>query len=220
MMFSGCCQEGKMKITNIVLGPLAVNCYIVQLEKINIIIDPGAEPDAIMDRLYLMKLTPDFILNTHGHFDHISAVPGLIEKYKIPFYIDSGAEDIVTDPDKNGSSFFGENNLSLKTYNLINKKDLQYFNKNGIDIIRTPGHSPGSITIRIKDCLFTGDLLFKDSIGRTDLAAGNINEMKDSLNKIKNLDRDYKIYPGHGPGTGLRYEIDNNYYLRDEFFGS
>jgi len=209
-----------MKIKNLILGPLAVNCYIAQLEKINIIIDPGAEVDNIIYYLDSQDLIPDFIINTHGHFDHIGAVPELIEKYKIPFYIDSADEKLIINPDKNGSSFFGENNLSLKTYNLINEKDRQYFSKNGIDIIRTPGHSPGSITIRIGDCLFTGDLLFKESIGRTDLAGGDVAQIKDSLLKIKNMDRDYLIYPGHGPATTLKYEIGSNYYLGNSFIGS
>jgi hydroxyacylglutathione hydrolase len=209
-----------MKIKTLALGPLEANCYIVQLEEINIIIDPGAQPDAIIDYLDSRSLVPDFIINTHGHFDHIEAVSGLIEKYNIPFYIDSAEENLIADPDKNGSSFFGENNLSLKTYNLINAKDQQYFNKNGIDIIRTPGHSPGSITIKIEDCLFTGDLLFKGSIGRTDLAGGDTGQIKDSLLKIKNMDRNYLIYPGHGPATELKYEIENNYYLGNGFIHS
>lgn len=209
-----------MKIKNLILGPLAVNCYIAQLEKINIIIDPGAEAGNIIYYLDSQNLIPDFIINTHGHFDHIGAVPDLIKKYKLPFYIDSADEKLIINPDKNGSSFFGENNLSLKTYNLINAKDRQYFSENGIDIIRTPGHSPGSITIRIGDCLFTGDLLFKESIGRTDLAGGDIAQIKDSLLKIKNMDRDYLIYPGHGPATTLKYEIGSNYYLGNSFIDS
>lgn len=209
-----------MKINTLTLGPLAVNCYIVEFKKMNIIIDPGAELQSIVRFIESNGLDPDFIINTHGHFDHIGAVQGLIEKYKIPFYIDSADEEILSDPDKNGSSFFGENNLSLKTYNLINTKDLEYFNKNGIDIIKTPGHSPGSITIRIEDCLFTGDLLFKGSIGRTDLIGGNAGQIKDSLSKIKNMDKNYLIYPGHGPATELEYEIGSNYYLNDSFICS
>ena len=209
-----------MKINTLTLGQLAVNCYIIEFKKMNIIIDPGAELQAIIRFIESNDLDPDFIINTHGHFDHIGAVQGLIEKYKIPFYIDSADEEIVSDPDKNGSSFFGENNLSLKTYDLIDTKDLEYFNKNGIDIIKTPGHSPGSITIRIEDCLFTGDLLFKGSIGRTDLIGGDAGQIKDSLSKIKNMDKNYLIYPGHGPATELEYEIKNNYYLDNSFIFS
>ena len=209
-----------MKINTLTLGPLAVNCYIVEFKKMNIIIDPGAELQAIVRFIESNELDPDFIINTHGHFDHIGAVQGLIEKYKIPFYIDSADEEILSDPDKNGSSFFGENNLSLKTYSLINTKDLEYFNKNGIDIIKTPGHSPGSITIRIEDSLFTGDLLFKGSIGRTDLIGGDAGQIKDSLLRIKNMDKNYLIYPGHGPATELEYEIGSNYYLDNSFICS
>ena len=113
-----------------------------------------------------------------------------MDRYDIRFYIDPDDEEIITDPVKNGSSIFGENNLSLKTYNLIGDDDIAYFKKNGIEIIKTPGHSPGCIVIKTGENLFTGDLLFRGSIGRTDLAGGNIHDMKDSLMKLKNMKGD------------------------------
>ena len=94
-----------MKINTLTLGQLSVNCYIIEFKKMNIIIDPGAELQAIVRFIESNELDPDFIVNTHGHFDHIGAVQGLVEKYKIPFYIDSAEEEILSDPDKNGSSF-------------------------------------------------------------------------------------------------------------------
>jgi glyoxylase-like metal-dependent hydrolase (beta-lactamase superfamily II) len=207
-----------MKIDRLVVGPLAANCYIIRLNSLNVLVDPGADADTIIRYFDLNDLRPDFILNTHGHFDHIGAVPQIVTKYDIPFYIDPDDEEIITDPIKNGSSIFGENNLSLTTYNLIDSGDIEYFMKNGIGIVKTPGHSPGCIVIRIEDHLFTGDLLFRGSIGRTDLPGGNIHDMKDSLLKIKNMENGFLVYPGHGPETELAYEKRNNYYLGNSIF--
>jgi hydroxyacylglutathione hydrolase len=209
-----------MKINKLTLGQLEANCYTVSLKNINFIIDPGAEPGIIIEFLESNSIEPDMIINTHGHFDHIGAAEEVAKNYGIPFYIDPDEEETVLDPVKNGSSFFGENNLSLKTYKLINADDIKYFNENGIFIIKTPGHSPGSITLKIGNILFTGDLIFKGSIGRTDLVGGSIKQMKNSLLKIKRLDKNFRIYPGHGPETDLGYEIENNYYLGDSIIGS
>jgi len=216
-MLSGYCLESRnMDIDKIVVGPLSANCYIIKLEKKVLIIDPGAEAEKIISFLDLKNLKPDLIINTHGHFDHIEAVPRLQEKYGIDFYIDPGDEEIITDPVKNGSSIFGQNKLSLETYNLIDDLAKKLFSDNGIGIINTPGHSPGCIVIKIGDSLFTGDLLFKGSIGRTDLAGGSMHDMKSSLLKIRKMKDPLKIYPGHGPETDLEYEKNNNYYLRDD----
>ena len=215
-MLSGYCLESSyMDIDRIVVGPLSANCYVVKLEKLVLVIDPGAETEKITRFLDSKSLKPDLIINTHGHFDHIEAVPGLQEKYGIDFYIDSGDEEIITDPVKNGSSIFGQNNLSLETYNLIDDAVKKRFAGIGIEIINTPGHSPGCIVIMIGKNLFTGDLLFKESIGRTDLAGGSMDDMKKSLLKVKEIKGFFKIYPGHGPETDLEYEKENNYYLGD-----
>lgn len=183
----------------------------------NIIIDPGADFDIIQKHLKGYNIKPDFILNTHGHHDHIGAVSAIILNYKIPFYIHELEEPIITDPEKNFSSFFGENELSLKTYNLIKDTDYNYFADFGIEIINAPGHTPGSIMLKAGNYLFTGDLLFKGAIGRTDLPGGNTAEIKKSLANLKKMDRQLIIYPGHGQSSNLEYELESNYYLKEYF---
>ena len=199
------------------LGFFKVNCYILSLESVNIIIDPGADFDIIKSSIEENCTKPDFILNTHGHYDHIGAVQDIISSYKIPFYIHELEEPIITDPDKNISSFFGKNELSLKTYDLIKNGDYNFFTDLGIDIINVPGHTPGSIMIKTGNFLFTGDLLFKGTIGRTDLPGGDQEEIKRSLARIKKMDERSIIYPGHGEATSLEYELKSNYYLDDHF---
>jgi len=187
------------------------------MESVNIIIDPGADFNIIKRSIEENCIKPDFILNTHGHYDHIGAVEDITSNYKIPFYIHEFEEPIITDPDKNISSFFGKNELSLKTYDLIKNTDYNFFTDLGIDIINVPGHTPGSIIIKTGNFLFTGDLLFKGTIGRTDLPGGNLKEIKRSLVRIKKMDEKSIIYPGHGEVTSLEYELKSNYYLGDHF---
>ena len=206
-----------MKIEKLVLGYFAVNCYIVELKDLKILIDPGADFKTVQELLISNNIRPDLIINTHGHYDHIGAVPEVVEEYGINFYIDREEEQIVIDPEKNCSSIFGQNTLSLKTYNLISGADKKYFNRFEIEIIKTPGHTPGSIIIKIEKKLFTGDLLFKGAIGRTDLPGGNLSDIKSSLLKLKRFDKDLEVFPGHGPGTSLENEFETNPYLDSVF---
>jgi hydroxyacylglutathione hydrolase len=189
----------------------------LSLGRVNIIIDPGADFDIIQKNIEKDNIKPNFILNTHGHYDHIGAVKDIISNYKIPFYIHEKEESIIADPEKNFSSFFGENELSLETYSLIKNTDYRYFADMGIEIINVPGHTPGSIMFKVGDFLFTGDLLFKGAIGRTDLPGGDIKQIKKSLIKLKKMDRKLIIYPGHGQISSLGYELESNYYLGDDF---
>jgi glyoxylase-like metal-dependent hydrolase (beta-lactamase superfamily II) len=207
-----------LKIEKLILGYFAVNCYIVDMQDLKILIDPGADFKTLQKFLISNDTRrPDLILNTHGHYDHIGAVPQLMEEYGIAFYIDRDEEQIITDPEKNCSSIFSQNTLSLKTYNLINSADKKYFNSFGIEIIKTPGHTPGSIMIRIEKKLFTGDLLFKGAIGRTDLPGGSLGDIKSSLSMLKRFDMELEVLPGHGPDSILEDEFRTNPYLGRDF---
>ena len=206
-----------LKLNKLVLGSFKVNCYILSMDGAVIIIDPGGDFPCIEKYLKNENIEPDFILNTHGHYDHISAVPDLISNYNIPFYIHKFEEPIIKDPEKNLSSFFSKNGLSLETYNLLEKDEYKNFNNLGIEIINTPGHTPGSIILKYKNFLFTGDLLFKNGIGRTDLYGGNTDEIRNSLRSLKKMDKDLIVYPGHGEDTSLKSEFKTNYYLQDSF---
>jgi len=193
---------------------LDVNCYLINFKNNSFLIDPGSEFKKIKKYIFENNIKLKFIINTHGHYDHMGAVPELIKEFDIPFYIHEKEEGIITDPKKNLSSTFYSNGLSLKTYNLIKGDFNKDFLISGMDVMNFPGHTPGSILMKIEDCLFTGDVLFKDSIGRTDLPDGNNKDMNDSLRKIKLFDRKLKIFPGHGPESTIGDEIENNYFLK------
>jgi len=210
-----------LKVKKLILGFYSVNCYIVPLESGHedscFIIDPGADFNSIKDYLLREKIYPEFILNSHGHYDHIAAVKELVDYYETPFYIHSKDEPVLRDPAKNMSSLLGSNTLSLETYTLIDEPLQKKLEAMGIKIHETPGHTPGSISIETGNNLFTGDLLFRGGAGRTDLWGGDPVMLAKSLAKIKSLDKNLVVNPGHGATTTIEIEIKNNFYLSKEF---
>lgn len=193
---------------------LDVNCYLVNFKNNYFLIDPGSEFKRIKEYILKNNIKIDFILNTHGHYDHMGAVADLIREFNMPFYIHEKEEDIIKNPQKNLSSIFQSNELSLKTYNLIKGNNVNDFLIPGIEIMNFPGHTPGSIIIKVENSLFTGDILFKGSIGRTDLPGGSNRDMDNSLKKIMTFDKKLKIFPGHGPESTMEEELKNNYFLK------
>jgi len=120
----------------------------------------------------------------------------------------------MADSKKNLSSILSSGELLLQTCTFINEDTVDNFLKPGIKIMNFPGHTPGSIIIKVEDNLFTGDILFKESVGRTDLPGGNSRNMNESLKIIKTFDKKLKIFPGHGPESTMEEELENNYFLR------
>ena len=215
-----------MKVKKLILGIYNVNCYIVTLENNSdleskpnscFIIDPGADFKSIDAYISRENLHPEFILNTHGHFDHLGAAPEVIRKYRIPFYLHKDDEDIALNPKKNMSSLLGSGALSFDAYSLIDDKILDLLEEHDIYIYEMPGHTPGSIIIKMQNYLFTGDLLFRGSVGRTDLPGGSSKELALSLRKLKKFSPELAVNPGHGAASTLKNEFLNNYYLSDDF---
>lgn len=216
MMYTGFCRKVKMnniEIVKIKLDFLDTNCYMVYGNGIDFLIDPGSDSEKIIRYLGKREKGPDFVIGTHCHFDHIGAAGEIAGYYNIPVYIHQNEEEILNNPDKNLSSFFNVNTLLLKTYKILYGVETKDFLSKEIDIMTTPGHTPGSIIIRYDRYLFTGDLLFKDSVGRTDLPGGDPAKMKTSLSLLKTLDKNLIVLPGHGAETTLEDELKNNYFL-------
>jgi hydroxyacylglutathione hydrolase len=209
-----------LKVKKLILGIYSVNCYIVTLEsKLNscFIIDPGADFKSIDSYIVQENLHPEFILNTHGHFDHLGAAPQMIEKYNLPFYLHKDDENIALDPKKNMSSLLGSNALSFSAYNLIDDGILDILEEHDVYIYEMPGHTPGSIIIKMQNFLFTGDLLFRGAVGRTDLPGGSSKVLSMSLRTLKKFSPELSVNPGHGAASTLKNEFLNNYYLSDDF---
>jgi len=197
-----------MQINKYVLGPIATNTYLLIEGKEAILIDPASKADKLIEILGDLDLKA--ILLSHGHFDHIKAVDGLFEHYKCPVYLNSKDEYLARDK-YSGKDFGLVSYISCPTYELLDcPMQIGSFK---FEVITTPGHTMGSVIFVFENDIFTGDTLFKCSVGRTDLEGGDNRLLKDSLRVFNNLKKDYIIHPGHDEETLLSYELTYNPYL-------
>lgn len=203
-------------ITPLVVGELDTNCYIISdLEnKVSVVIDPGDEGEVILGEIKAKGCTLKAIINTHGHMDHIGANTFLKEKTGADIYIHADDADMLTDAAKNLSIYAGRSIVSPPADKLISDKDVLTFGNIKFKVIHTPGHSPGSISLRMGIDLFSGDTLFKKSIGRTDFINGDYTQIISSIKKkLLTLDGQTNVYPGHGEETTISYEKSNNPFV-------
>lgn len=190
---------------------MGTNTYVVSIEKEAIVIDPVGDMSSIVNYIEKNELKVKYILLTHGHGDHIGLVPELKQITGAPIYVHSEDEEMINDSDMNLSVHFGRRVAFKGDYHYDGDLKL---GEETIEIIHTPGHTKGSICIQIGDSLFTGDTLFSGSIGRTDFYGGDYNTILQSLNKLKILDSNLKVYPGHGPASQLSIEFASNPYFQ------
>ncbi|GAE28436.1 hydroxyacylglutathione hydrolase [Halalkalibacter wakoensis JCM 9140] len=208
-----------MNWTQIPLGPLQTNAYILQNEsKDAIVIDPGGDGQALLNWLKSEKLKPLAILLTHAHFDHIGAVDDVRTEYNCPVYIHKQEQDWLQDPAKNGSSrFLGTNGIRINEADqIINEEKTIKIGTFEFTVFETPGHSPGSVSyyVESEQIVFSGDALFAQSIGRTDLPGGNHQQLLDSIHKkLLELPEETIVACGHGPTTTIGSEMDSNPFL-------
>ena len=205
-----------IEIKSLVLGIVGTNCYIVYDEnkKEAVLIDPAAEEERIISFLEGANLKPKAILLTHGHFDHILAVPALREKYQIPLYAAEEEREMLGNGQYNMSGRDPEGRVEIHDFiGLHDGDELELLGRKW-KVLSTPGHTKGGVCFHFENMLFTGDTLFKGSIGRTDLFGGNYDELLNSLLHIAKLDGETIVYPGHGPSTTLRKELLTNPFYK------
>lgn len=208
-----------MSIFTLPLGMLETNCYIIQKDDNALVIDPGGtSPEDIytINRFITQKkLTIQTILCTHLHYDHIFSTEMLHKQTGIPIFA-SKKDDFLLEAQAKG----GIGKLNCPKIVPFQHEDLtegvHTFNTFSFEVINTPGHTPGGVSIYFKeiDTLFTGDTLFYHSVGRTDLPGSNTNDLFTSLHKkIFILPKNTTVYPGHGPKTSIEEELKNNPYI-------
>ena len=197
-----------MEIITLPLGPLQTNCYVVydETSRVCALVDPGAEPQKIMDTMAAHDLDLKGILLTHAHYDHTGALHTLHERYPdVLIYV--GA------PDTDEMTNMSRGNL-VYTDTFLDGDDI-VFAPLSFHAISTPGHTLGSSCLICQDVIFSGDTLFAGSCGRTDLPGGSGRQMMASLKRLTNLPGNYRVLPGHGEASTLDAERQTNYYMRE-----
>ena len=204
-----------MEINVLPLGQLGTNCYIFHQKGSSQcgIVDPGDQGDQLAQWLKNRGLEPEAILLTHGHFDHILGIPGLRTAWPdLPIYCHPA--DFGTGETTN---LFGQPFPTVSSFgNVIPYREGDRVTVAGVEleVLETPGHTPGSVTLRAGDTLFTGDTLFAGSMGRTDFEGGDEKAMMASLRRLAELEGDYQVLPGHEGQSTLEQERKTNYCVR------
>ena len=188
------------------LGAYQTNCYMVYEDESPdcIVIDPGYEPDTVLLALKGIKKNLAAIFLTHGHFDHVGAVKILAADTDCRVYIH---ENELSLP----ATFTAGPLYYTHTYG---EGDLIEIAGMSVRVLHTPGHTPGSVCLTVEDNMFSGDTLFRDSCGRTDLPGGNGAEIFKSLRRLAGLPHDYRVLPGHGMESTLNEEREKNPYMQ------
>ena len=200
-------MDDSMDIVRTPQGLYKTNCYILKENGDALIIDPGFHGYRIMKEIG--EANPVGIILTHGHADHICAVDALVEHYHISVYMHP-MDDALLRVKRRMPSGYKERFTS--PYIALEEGPLQ-IGPFSLNVWEVPGHSAGSVCIGYQYILFTGDTLFKGTIGKVNTYNGNPVAMKATLEKIKTFNPAYVVYPGHGASTTLAYELATNPYL-------
>lgn len=208
---------GTVQVEQLVVGFLESNCYIAYCTESRkaIIIDPGEDADNILEIIERLNLKPAMIVNTHAHGDHIGAIREIKERFDIPLAIHEADAEMLVNPNLNLSSMFGLPIAAPPADILLKDNDTIEFEDRVIKVLHTPGHTPGGISLLLDKHLFTGDALFRMTIGRTDFPGASHEQLIQAIrDKILPLPDDTIVYPGHGGTTTVGDERKDNPYLQ------
>lgn len=206
-----------MKIVNLFPGSYGSNCYLIEDSGHALIVDPSASASAILRRLREDECTPDAVLLTHGHFDHIMSIDTLRQaEPDLKVYVHKEDAPMLTDGDKNAFSlFFGQDRVWKEADVLLTDGQAITVGNSTFTVVHTPGHSPGSVCYlcEAEGIMLTGDTLFADNMGRCDLWGGSYAIIRQSLKRLRDCNGSLTIYPGHGDTNKLSRALDNTMYI-------
>lgn len=201
-----------MIFDTIPVGQIDTNCYLIgdENEGVCAVVDPGGSPERVLEMIEKSGLEPKMILLTHGHWDHVGAIPALLEKWPdLPVY--AHEKELCPADEPNPHYFFPHAGKNQRTYG---EGDTLALGGLTLRVLHTPGHSGGSVVLLVEDVMLSGDTLFAGTCGRYDLSGGDGEQMLQSLKRLAELEGDYKVCPGHGALTTLERERQTNPYMQ------
>ncbi len=205
-----------MFLETVVVGPLQENSYVIACEesKEAVVIDPGAEAERIYRVVTFHGFRLKYIMNTHGHLDHIGGVAEMVEQAGAPFLLHQNDVYLIEGIEDEPLQAFFQVPIPPPPERFLKDGDIIAVGHLKFQVLHTPGHTPGSVCFLVENTLFSGDTLFSSSVGRTDMPGGSHEQLIRSIReKLLPLHDDISIYPGHGPETTIGRERQCNPYL-------
>ena len=205
-----------MYIEKVVVGQYAVNCYMVMCKETKeaVIIDPGEHLHLILKMIKRSDANVKYIVLTHGHGDHIGAVLPLQEATGAEILVSEDEDELLRNSSYNESDRICEEAIEIEADIFARDNDVYEVGNISFKVIQTPGHTKGGMCLLFGEHLFTGDTLFRTSVGRTDLFGGNMQTLISSIAyKLFLLDDNTVVYPGHGPKSSIGFEKANNSFI-------
>lgn len=206
-----------MKILIYPVGEMRANCYVLTCPECNdcIVVDPGDEAEKLLNKIAERSLNVSLILLTHAHFDHMMALEELRSATGAPLALHEYDAPALQDPKKSMMWQFAHMNKPCSPpQRLLHEGDVISLGDERITVMHTPGHTMGSVCYVTSAGIITGDTLFRENIGRYDFYGGNYEALMHSLSRLRDLEGDCRIYPGHGVTSTLSHERESNLYFR------
>ncbi|HML34288.1 MULTISPECIES: MBL fold metallo-hydrolase [Sporomusa] len=206
-----------MKVIQMGVGHLGTNCYILYCEQTSkaAVIDPGGSAEAIIAEINKAGLKVEYIINTHGHADHVAANDAVKQATGAKVLIHYEDAEMLTSAERNLSIYIGGGMVCQSADRLLSHNDTISIGNIELKVLHTPGHTPGGICLLTDSLLVAGDTLFAGSIGRTDFPGGSYSQLIHSIKEnLMPLADDVRVLPGHGPETTIGWERTHNSFIQ------